>query len=132
MRRLFACCFLFFMSIFSYASSYDDGQDSVYNSDNSQKNSSDTSTKDSSTTKNDGSNNKLVEEMNKKTEIGLKVFDKILGKDGGQAKQDFAQNIGQDPTSSELGGDGSGEDDVKNPFGEAFGGESKTIDQRGG
>ena len=130
MKLIFACCFFLLVSNYSYANYPYGNEDSDYNNQN--KNSSETSTKDSSTTKNDGGNNKLVEEMNKKTEIGLKVFDKILGKDGDQAKQDFAQNIGQDPTSGELGGDGSGEDDVKNPFGEAFGGDSKTIDQRGG
>ena len=129
MKLILSCLFFLVVSTFSYAA-WGDGQDSGYNADDAlNKNSSDTSKKDSSTTKTD-SGNKLVEEMNKQTEKVLKVFDKILGKDGDQAKQDFAQNIGQNPTADELGGDGSGEGAVQNPFGEMFG-ESKNIDQHG-
>ena len=62
-----------------------------------------------------GSNDKLLQEMNKKTSDGLKVFNSIL-KGGDSSKDDFFADVGQDPTADQFeGGDGSG-GLVKNPF----------------
>lgn len=70
-----------------------------------------------------GGNDKLLQEMNKKTTDGMKVFDKIL-KGGDSSKDDFFADIGQDPTADQFeGGDGSG-GPVKNPF-EALTGNSR-------
>lgn len=64
---------------------------------------------------NSGGNDKLLQEMNKKTSDGLKVFDSVL-KGGDVSKDDFFADVGQDPTADQFeGGDGSG-GLVKNPF----------------
>ncbi|WP_119327713.1 hypothetical protein [Cysteiniphilum halobium] len=69
-------------------------------------------------------NQQLLQEMNKKTSKGLKVFDKLL-QDDGQSKQDFFADVGKNPTADQFeGGDGSG-GPVENPFAKILGGKSQ-------
>ena len=94
--------------------------DNPYDQNNNDNNNSNTSNPNSSS----NSNNQLLQEMNKKTSKGLKVFDKLI-QDRGQSKQDFFANVGSDPTSSQFEGDGGdGGGPVVNPFAKIIGDDS--------
>ncbi|WP_116963299.1 hypothetical protein [Fastidiosibacter lacustris] len=70
-------------------------------------------------------NQQLLQEMNKKTSKGLKVFDKLL-RDDGQSKEDFLADVGQNPTADQFeGGDSSG-GRVENPFAKILGADAQS------
>ncbi|WP_203249880.1 MULTISPECIES: hypothetical protein [Cysteiniphilum] len=105
--------------VVAYDSSSDNNNyNNPYSSNNDTNN-----TTNSSTSSNQG-NQQLLQEMNKKTSKGLKVFDKLL-KDDGQSKQDFFADVGQNPTADQFeGGDGSG-GPVENPFAKILGNDAQ-------
>jgi hypothetical protein len=106
--------------IFAYDSS--SGSNNDYNNPYSSNN--DNNTTNNSTSSSNQGNKQLLQEMNKKTSKGLKVFDKLL-QDDGQSKQDFFADVGQNPTSDQFeGGDGSG-GPVENPFAKILGNDAQ-------
>ncbi len=104
---------------------YDSSSDSNNNYNNPYSSNSDTNnTTNSTNSSTNNSNQGLLQEMNKKTSKGLKVFDKLL-QDDGQSKQDFFADVGQNPTADQFeGGDGSG-GPVENPFAKILGNDAQ-------
>ena len=113
MMKVISVILMFLMSItFSFAYDYNSNNNYSNNDYNNQNN---TQNSNNSSSNNNNSNNQLMQEMNKKTTKGLKVFDKLL-KDDGQSKQDFFADVGQDPTSDQFEGGGGDGTPVKNTF----------------
>ncbi|WP_151194001.1 hypothetical protein [Cysteiniphilum sp. JM-1] len=95
-----------------------------YNNPYSSNNDTNNNTTNNSTSSSNQGNQQLLQEMNKKTSKGLKVFDKLL-QDDGQSKQDFFADVGQNPTADQFeGGDGSG-GPVENPFAKILGNDAQ-------
>ena len=94
------------------------------NTDNSSSSNS-TSNSDGSTTSTNQSNQQLLQEMNKKTSKGLKVFDKLL-QDNDQAKQDFFADVGKNPTAAQFEGGGGDGGSVENPFAKILGSDAQS------
>ncbi|WP_440617202.1 hypothetical protein [Cysteiniphilum sp. 6C5] len=117
----FLCIALILLSLCTQAFAYDSSSDSNNNYNNPYNSNNDNNANNSNnSSSNNQSNQQLVQEMNKKTSKGLKVFDKLL-QDDGQSKQDFFADVGQNPTSDQFeGGDGSGAP-VENPFAKILG-----------
>ena len=103
---------------------YDSSSDSNNNYNNPYSSNNDTNNTTNNSTSSNQGNQQLLQEMNKKTSKGLKVFDKLL-KDDGQSKQDFFADVGQNPTADQFeGGDGSG-GPVENPFAKILGNDAQ-------
>ncbi|WP_119344316.1 hypothetical protein [Facilibium subflavum] len=116
--RIFVLLGLIFLAVIgAYADTSSDS--SNYSTD------SNTNNTGNNTSNNNASNNQFVQEINKKTTKGLKVFDKLL-KDDGQSKEDFFADIGSNPTSGQFEGQDDGQGGpVKNPFAGIVGDENK-------
>lgn len=112
------------MGLCAQVVAYDSSSDSNNNYNNPYSSNNDTNNTTNSSTSSNQGNQQLLQEMNKKTSKGLKVFDKLL-KDDGQSKQDFFADVGQNPTGDQFeGGDGSG-GPVENPFEKILGNDAQ-------
>ncbi|WHN64990.1 hypothetical protein [Cysteiniphilum sp. QT6929] len=122
----FLCVVLILLGWCAQVSAYDGSSDSSNNNYNNpySSNSDTNNTTNSTNNSTNNSNQGLLQEMNKKTSKGLKVFDKLL-QDDGQSKQDFFADVGQNPTADQFeGGDGSG-GPVENPFAKILGNDAQ-------
>ncbi|GGF99678.1 MULTISPECIES: hypothetical protein [Cysteiniphilum] len=121
----FLCVVLMSMALCAHVFAYDSSSDSSNNYNNPYSSNSDTNnTTNSTNNSTNNSNQGLLQDMNKKTSKGLKVFDKLL-QDDGQSKQDFFADVGQNPTADQFeGGDGSG-GPVENPFAKILGNDAQ-------
>ena len=113
LTRVFVWIALGFLVITASASS----SGNPYDKSNNDNDSSTNNTNNNSS----NSNTQLLQEINKKTSKGLKVFDKLI-QDRGQSKEDFFANVGSDPTASQFEGDGGdGGGPVVSPFAKIIG-----------
>ncbi|WP_395946420.1 hypothetical protein [Caedibacter taeniospiralis] len=100
-----------------------DNSNNPYGSNTGEGNATTNPSPDSSNT--NQTNQQLLQEMNKKTSKGLKVFDKLL-QDDGQSKEDFFADVGRNPTAEQFeGGDGS-DAPAENPFAKILGDDSQS------